>query len=148
MNPVLILENLLKGRMFLEKNGSCLDSREPLHGDCLLLRMHPVLILEKLLKRIVCYEAWILSWFLRTCWREMFFEKHGSCLDSWKVLKVHKHEIFFWLFCRNRILMVPRACNTRFLKILFGRDIRLLNISVHAQHAMKSVPSMLSMRWN
>ncbi len=27
--------------------------------------------------------------------------------------------IFFWLFCRNRILMVPRACNTRFLKIVF-----------------------------
>ncbi len=26
---------------------------------------------------------------------------------------------FFWLFCRNRILMVPRACNSRFLKIVF-----------------------------
>jgi hypothetical protein len=31
-------------------------------------------------------------------------------------------------------------------RIRFGRDIRLLNISAHAQHAMKSVPSMLSMR--
>jgi hypothetical protein len=30
--------------------------------------------------------------------------------------------------------------------IRFGRDIRLLNISAHAQHAMKLVPSMLSMR--
>jgi hypothetical protein len=26
---------------------------------------------------------------------------------------------FFYFFCRNRILMVPRACNTRFLKIVF-----------------------------
>ncbi len=33
-------------------------------------------------------------------------------------------------------------------RIRFGRDIRLLNISAHAQHAMKSVPSMLSMRLN
>ncbi len=32
-------------------------------------------------------------------------------------LKVHKHEIFFTFFRRNH--MVPRACNTRFLKILF-----------------------------
>jgi hypothetical protein len=36
--------------------------------------------------------------------------------------------------------MVPRACNTRFLKIVFNSDIRLLNISAHAQHAMKWVP--------
>ncbi len=34
-------------------------------------------------------------------------------------LKVHKHEIFFYFFCRNRNLMVLRACNTRFLKIVF-----------------------------
>ncbi len=26
---------------------------------------------------------------------------------------------YFYFFCRNRILMVPRACNTRFLKIVF-----------------------------
>ncbi len=30
-------------------------------------------------------------------------------------------------------------------RIRFCRDIRLLNISAHAQHAMKSVPRMLSM---
>ncbi len=30
-------------------------------------------------------------------------------------------------------------------RIRFRRDIRLLNISAHAQHAMKLVPSMLSM---
>jgi hypothetical protein len=36
-------------------------------------------------------------------------------------LKVHKHEIFvFKFFCRNRNLMVPRVCNTRFLKIVFN----------------------------
>jgi hypothetical protein len=46
--------------------------------------------------------------------------------------------------------MVPRACNTNFFdnRIRFGRDIRLLNISAHAQQVMKSVPRMLSMRWN
>ncbi len=35
------------------------------------------------------------------------------------ILKVHKHEIFFDFFCRNRNHIVPRACNTRFLKIFF-----------------------------
>jgi hypothetical protein len=34
-------------------------------------------------------------------------------------LKVNKHGIFFGFFCRNRNLMVPRAFNTRFLKIVF-----------------------------
>jgi hypothetical protein len=34
-------------------------------------------------------------------------------------LKVHKHDIFFQFFCRNRNLIVPRPCNTRFLKIIF-----------------------------
>jgi hypothetical protein len=34
-------------------------------------------------------------------------------------LKLHKHEIFFYFYCRNQILMVPRACNMRFLKIIF-----------------------------
>jgi hypothetical protein len=42
--------------------------------------------------------------------------------------------------------MVSRACNTRFLKIVLDSDIRLLNISAHAQHAMKLVPCMLSVR--
>jgi hypothetical protein len=27
--------------------------------------------------------------------------------------------VIFPFFCRNRILMVPRACNTGFLKIVF-----------------------------
>ncbi len=47
-------------------------------------------------------------------------------MDSAKILskatvplKVHKHEFFIYFFCRNRNLMVPRACNTRFLKIVF-----------------------------
>jgi hypothetical protein len=35
------------------------------------------------------------------------------------VLKVHKHEIFLNFFFRNRKLMVPWACKTRFLKIVF-----------------------------
>jgi hypothetical protein len=34
-------------------------------------------------------------------------------------LKVHKHEIFFDFFCRNRNHMVPRAYNTIFLKIVY-----------------------------
>ncbi len=59
-------------------------------------------------------------------------------------------KFFFLLFCRNRNHLVPRACNTRFFEnhIWFGRDIRLLNVSTHAQHAIKSVPRMLSQRWN
>ncbi len=61
-------------------------------------------------------------------------------------LKVHKHEIFFDFFCRNRNLMVPGACNTRFLKIVFdSAEIWFLNISAHAQCAIKFVPRMLSM---
>jgi hypothetical protein len=35
------------------------------------------------------------------------------------VLQVHKREIFLYFFCRNRNIMVPRACITRFLKIVF-----------------------------
>ncbi len=67
-------------------------------------------------------------------------------------LKVHEHEFFLYFFCRNRDHMVPRACNTRFLKILFDsaemfrvcsacEEIR----SGYAQCAMKFVPRMLSM---
>ncbi len=61
-------------------------------------------------------------------------------------LKVHNHEIFLkTLFCRNRILMVSRACNARFRKsYAFRRNIRLVNISAYAQPAMKYVPRMLS----
>jgi hypothetical protein len=32
---------------------------------------------------------------------------------------LHKHDIFFIFFCRNRNLMVPRAYNTRLLKLVF-----------------------------
>jgi len=44
--------------------------------------------------------------------------------------------------------MVPRACNTKFLKIVyrFGRDIQLLHISAYAQLAMKSILRMVSQR--
>jgi len=34
-------------------------------------------------------------------------------------VKVHKHEIFFYFFGRNWILMAPTACNTRILKIVY-----------------------------
>ncbi len=87
-----------------------------------------------------------------------------------KTLKVHKHEIFFDFFWRNRNLMVPRACNTRFLKILFdSAEIfdfwtfpRMLSMrwnrfpvcsacdeisSPYAQCALKFVPRMLSIYW-
>jgi hypothetical protein len=83
-------------------------------------------------------------------------------------LKVHKHESFFYFFCRNRNHMVPRACNTRFLKIVFdSAEIfdfktfpRMLSLwwhrfrvcsacdeirSTYAQCAIKFVPRMLSM---
>ncbi len=46
---------------------------------------------------------------------------HGRARAAKKILllKVHKHEFFFDFFCRNPNLMVPRACNTKFLKIVF-----------------------------
>ncbi len=56
-----------------------------------------------------------------------------------KALKVHKHEHFFYFFCRNRNLMVPRACNTRFLKIVFD-SAEIFDFS--------TFPRMLSMQWN
>ncbi len=40
-------------------------------------------------------------------------------LEGTNLLKVNKHEFFFFFFCKNRNLMVPRVCNTRFLKIVF-----------------------------
>ncbi len=52
------------------------------------------------------------------------------------LLKVHKHELFFDFFCRNRNLMVPRACNRRFLIIVFDSA------------EIFDFPRMLSMRWN
>jgi hypothetical protein len=30
----------------------------------------------------------------------------------------HKHEIFYLIFLQKPNLMIPRACNTRFLKIV------------------------------
>ncbi len=65
-------------------------------------------------------------------------------------LKVHKHEIYFGLFLQKPKPYGPKGLWHEIFenRIGFGRDIRLLNISAHAQHAMKSVPSMLSMRWN
>jgi hypothetical protein len=46
---------------------------------------------------------------------------------------------FKYFFCRNRILMVPRACNTRFLKIVFD-SAEIFDFL--------TFPRMLSMRWN
>ncbi len=65
------------------------------------------------------------------------------------MLKVHKQNIFFYFFCRNRNLIVPRACNTRFLKPYSIRPrYSTFKISAYAQPAMKSIPRMLSQRWN
>ncbi len=63
-------------------------------------------------------------------------------------LKVHKHEIFFILFLQKPKPYGPKGLLHEIFRncIRVGRYIRLLNISAHAQHAMKSVPSMLSMR--
>ncbi len=46
---------------------------------------------------------------------------------------------FCWIFCRNRNLMVPRACNTRFLKIIFD-SAEIFDF--------ETIPRMLSQRWN
>ncbi len=66
-------------------------------------------------------------------------------------------KFIFRLFCRNRNLMVPRACNTRFLKIVFDSAETFKHFlvcsasdemhSAYAQPAMKFVPRMLSIFW-
>jgi hypothetical protein len=63
-------------------------------------------------------------------------------------LKVHKHEFFLTFFAETETIWSQGPVTRDFFKnrIQIGGDIQLLNISVHAQHAMKSVPSILSMR--
>jgi hypothetical protein len=57
----------------------------------------------------------IFGEYAKACYRVV-----GKKKDCVLFLKVHKHEIFFFYFyCRNRNNRVPRACNTRFLKIVF-----------------------------
>jgi hypothetical protein len=51
--------------------------------------------------------------------------------------------IFFWFFCRNRNLMVPRACNTRFLEITVYSNRRRYSTFKYFR-----VCSLLSQRWN
>jgi hypothetical protein len=66
-------------------------------------------------------------------------------------------KFFFDFFCRNRNLVVPRAWNTRFLKIIFDWaevfDFKYFRacsacdeIGSQSQHAMKLVPRLLSVR--
>jgi hypothetical protein len=67
----------------------------------------------------------------------------GGCL------KVHKHDFFFSFFAETETIWSQGPVTRDFgNRIRFGRDIRLSNISAHAQHAVKSVPRMLSMRRN
>ncbi len=74
----------------------------------------------------------------------------GISHTSFKSHYLQAWHFFIDFFCRNRNLMVLRACNTRFLKIVFdSADIfDVFNISAYAQPAMKSIPRMLSQRWN
>jgi hypothetical protein len=55
---------------------------------------------------------------------------------------------FFYTFLQKPKPYDPQGQKHKVFEnhIGFGRDVQLLNISAHAQHAMKSVPSMLSMR--
>jgi hypothetical protein len=69
-------------------------------------------------------------------------------------LKVHKHEIFFITFLQKPKPYGPKGCNTRFLKIAFDSTFKHFRAcsacdeigSSYAQHAMKFVPHMLSVR--
>ncbi len=63
------------------------------------------------------------------------------------LLKVHKHEIFFWLFLSKPKPYGPKGLSQEIFDnhIRFGRDIRL---SAYSQHAMKLFPRILSVRWN
>ncbi len=67
-------------------------------------------------------------------------------------------KFFFYFFCRNQNHMVPRACYTRFLNSIRPRYSTFKHFracsacdeigSAYAQHEMKFVPRMLSVRWN
>jgi hypothetical protein len=70
------------------------------------------------------------------------FALRNSCV----MLKVHKHEIFLLLFLQKPKPYGPKGLIHEIFENRIPFGIRLLNISAHAQHAMKSVPSMLSMR--
>jgi hypothetical protein len=63
--------------------------------------------------------------------RNKIFQQNFKGTQAWN--------FFFYFFCRNRNHMVPRACNTRFLKIVF----ELAEI-----FDFWTFPRMLSMRWN
>jgi hypothetical protein len=63
-------------------------------------------------------------------------------------LKVYKHEIFFGILLQKPKPYGPRACNTRFLKIVFDSAEIFASDEIHsayAQCAMKFFPRMLSM---
>ncbi len=72
-------------------------------------------------------------------WWTSFRYFHSSISYWCASLKVHKHEIFFNTFFAETETIWSQGPVTRdFSKsIRIGRDIRLLNISAHAQHAMK-----------
>ena len=79
--------------------------------------------------------------------------RHRFCkflFMHWIYLKVHKHEIFFWLFLQKPKAYGPKGLLHEIFKnrIRIGRDIRLLYIFAYAQPAMKSIPRLLSVRWN
>ena len=74
----------------------------------------------------------------------MYERKANKLKKEWhqatKPLKVHKHEFFVTFFAGTETQEIFEN------RIRFSRDIRLLNISAHTQHAMKLVPRMLSVR--
>ncbi len=69
---------------------------------------------------------------------------------SIRLLKVHKHEIFkIPIFAETESLWPQGPVTRDFeIRIWFSRNIRLLIISAYEQPAMKSIPRMLSERWN
>ncbi len=47
-------------------------------------------------------------------------------------------KFFFYFFCRNRNHLVPRACNTRFQKIVFDSAEKLDFLTFPRMHSMRS----------
>jgi hypothetical protein len=90
-----------------------------------------------LFSKILCYRPLTIRiQFLQ----KKYFKKIHACTPYTSMI------VFFGLFFAETET-ITKACNTRFLKILFD-SAEMLNIFAHAQHAMKSVPRMLSMRRN
>ncbi len=78
------------------------------------------------------------------------YSKTDTQIDIVYSLKVHKHEFFFLNFSAETETLWSQGPVTQdfWKSYSIGPRYSTLNISAYAQPAMKSIPRMLSQRWN